>query len=714
MKILGSFIYILLQHISFKKIKIGQTTLLFFIFFISINGVKTQTTYTIYSPDQRLKLEIHRDITGTIQYEVAFKGNKVIKPSSFGFKLNKPLAEINKFTILHSDTSAHDEYWQPVWGEVSKIRNQYNQIKLQLQDIKKTGILINVVYVVYNDGVAFRYEFPNQPNNKHFIIQEEETQFALTSDHKAFWIPGDYDTNEYLYNTTSLKNIDAIRAAKNEKDIAVQSLIGPNAVQTPLMLKTKENIYINIHEAALVNYAAMHLNLDKKTLTFTSHLVPDAVGNKGYLETPAKSPWRTIIISDKATDILASKTILNLNEPSKIKNTEWIKPQKFIGIWWEMHIGKGSWDMASGKHAANTENVKKYIDFAAKYKFDGVLVEGWNQGWEDWFGNWKEDVFDFVTPYPDYDIKNVTDYAKRKGTKIIMHHETSGSATNYERRLDDAFKYMKSLGINTVKTGYVGKIIPRGEHHDGQWMNNHYIRVAEKAAAHDIMVEAHEPSRPTGLHRTYPNWLANEAARGNEFNNAPTLGITPEHQTILPFTRLMGGPMDFTPGMFHFKLNQFDPARKTAVRTTLCKQLALYVTMYSPLQMAGDLPENYELYPDAFQFIVDVPVDWDDTKIIEAEPGDYITIARKEKNTGRWFIGGITDENARISNFTLNFLDKNKTYIATLYKDGMNAHWDHRPEDYIIEKKVVDNNTVLEINLAEGGGFAISIKENNE
>lgn len=681
---------------------------------MSCDFVSGQFHTAVYSPDHHVEVYLNTEKNGEFTYKVKYKNKPVIHSSRLGFSLNKPQVELTRFKIISIDTSSYDGTWKPIWGEVSEIRNRFNQIKICLQDLNKTDIVINLTFVVYNDGLAFRYEFPDQKAFKHFIIKEELTQFTLTADNKTFWIPGDYDTNEYLYNTTSLSEIDAISAAIKEKDIAVQSLIGPNAVQTPLMMKSPDNIYINIHEAALINYAAMHLVLDKSSNTFTSHLVPDVIGNKGYLETPAKTPWRTLIISDKAEDILSSKMILNLNEPSKIENTDWIKPQKFIGVWWEMHIGKGSWDMASGKHAANTENVKKYIDFAAKHGFDGVLIEGWNKGWEDWFGNWKEDVFDFVTPYPDYDIGALTSYADNNGLKIIMHHETSGSATNYERRLDDAFKYMVNNNINTVKTGYVGKIIPRGEHHDGQWMNNHYLRVAAKAAEYKIMIEAHEPSRPTGLHRTFPNWLANEAARGNEFNNAPSLGITPEHETILPFTRLIGGPMDYTPGLFHFKLNQYDSTRKTKVRTTLAKQLALYVTMYSPLQMAGDLPENYEVYPDAFQFIVDVPVDWDDTKILEAEPGDFLTIARREKGKKNWYIGGITDENSRISRIKLDFLDMNKQYIATIYKDASNADWDKHPEAYVIEEEIVSTKSVLEIVLAKGGGYAISIRLNEK
>lgn len=614
---------------------------------------------------------------------------------------------LNRYDLLSIDSSDIDETWQPVWGEVKEIRNHCRVLTVKLR--AKTGVLVNVVFKVFDEGLGFRYEFPTQDKFKHFIVAEEQTQFNLAGDHKAFWIPGDYDTNEYLYNTTALSQINAVAAAQKEKDIALQAVIGTNTVQTPLMLKTKDGLYLNIHEAALVNYPAMQLTLDKAKFLFSTHLVPDAVGNKAYLETPFNTPWRVININDKATGILASKIILNLNEPSKITDPSWIKPQKFIGMWWEMHVGKATWEKASGKHGANTENVKRYIDFAAEHGFDGVLVEGWNEGWEDWFGNWKENVFDFVTPYSDYNLDALSAYAQQKGIKIIMHHETSGSATNYERHLDKAFGLMQKYGMNTVKTGYVGRIIPRGEHHDGQWMVNHYERVAQKAAQYKIMVEAHEPVRPTGLHRTYPNWLANEAARGNEFNNAPTLGLTPEHETILPFTRLMGGPMDYTPGFFHFQLNQYEPSRKQRVRTTLAKQLALYVTIYSPLQMAGDFPENFQKFPDAFKFIEQVPVDWDDTKILEAEPGDYVTIARKGKGTPHWYLGAITDENARKSEIALDFLEPGARYEATIYMDAPDADWQQNPQRYRIEKRMVDHKSTLPLVLAKGGGCAVSL-----
>ncbi|MBX2900230.1 MAG: glycoside hydrolase family 97 protein [Cyclobacteriaceae bacterium] len=664
--------------------------------------------YTVYSPAGKIAVSISNN--QVLSYQINYKGKVVIKPSQLGFKLNKPNVILSRFDVVTVDSLVYNEAWTPVWGEVNKINNHYKELAITLVDKSPHAITLKVVFRVYDEGVGFRYEFPGQVN-KYLIVGDELTQFSLAGDHKTFWIPGDYDTNEYLYNTTRLSEIDAVTAANKEPDIAVKSVIGSDAIQTPVLLKTADGLYISLHEAALSNYPAMHLNLDKPTLTFQAHLVPDAVGNKAYLENPARTPWRTIIISDKATELLASKMILNLNEPTRFATTEWIKPQKFVGMWWEMHIGKATWELASGKHGANTANVKRYIDFASKHGFDGVLVEGWNVGWEDWFGNWKEDVFDFITPYPDYDLKELTKYAKQKGVQIIMHHETSGSAFNYERWLDKAFQFMNDNNMNTVKTGYVGKIIPRGEHHDSQWMINHYQRVAEKAAEHKIMVASHESVRPTGLHRTYPNWMASEAARGSEFNNAPALGITPEHTTILPFTRLMGGPMDFTPGLFRFKLNQFEPTRTTEVRTTLAKQLALYVTIYSPLQMVADLPENYEKHTDALQFIVDVPVDWDDTKILEAEPGDYLTVARKAKNKNDWYLGAITDENSRVLNLNFDFLDAGKKYQASIYRDGEQAHWKTNPEAYVIEKKLVTKKTKIKINLAPGGGCAISIRE---
>ncbi|GAB4004175.1 glycoside hydrolase family 97 protein [Spirosoma migulaei] len=670
-----------------------------------------QQTISISSPDKGIVLSVSNAQTGAVTYKVSYKGKKVIEPSGVGFIMSKPKISLTQFTIASADSSTKDETWKPVWGEVSQIRNHYKELALTLTDKGISGIKMRVRFRVFNDGVGFRYEFPQQTALTHFVVADEKTQFALSADHKTFWQPGDYDSNEYLYNTTRLSEVDAVTASNKEKDTALKSLIGPNAIQTPLLFKTGDGLYFSIYEAALLNYPVMHLQLDKKKLTLTSQLVPDAVGNKAYLQTPTQTPWRTIIVSDKATDILASKLILNLNEPSTIADPSWIKPQKFVGMWWEMHIGKATWEKAGGKHGANTQNVKKYIDFAAKYGFDGVLVEGWNVGWEDWFGNWKENVSDFVTPYPDYNLDSLTAYAQSKGVRIIMHHETSGSVTNYERRMDAAFQYMVNEGINTVKTGYVGRIIPRGEHHDGQWMVGHYERVAEKAAQYKIMIDSHESAHPTGLHRTYPNWMASEAARGSEFNNAPTLGITPEHTTILPFTRMLGGPMDFTPGLFRFKLNQFDSTRTTRVRTTLAKQLALYITLYSPLQMAADLPENYEKHLDAFQFIRDVPVDWDDTKIIAAEPGDYLIIARKTKGKDSWFLGAITDENSRDISIDFDFLELGKTYEAIVYRDALTADWQANPEAYTIEKIPVNSKTRLPIHLAKGGGCAIQVKK---
>ncbi|QJD77667.1 glycoside hydrolase family 97 protein [Spirosoma rhododendri] len=666
-----------------------------------------QSATSIGSPNQAIRLTVQNNPAGEVTYQIRYKNKPVIEPSGVGIKLSRPQVTLNRFTITAVDSAKVDDTWKPVWGEESQIRNQYNELIVSLQDKGGSGIGMRLHVKIFNDGVGFRYEFPKQAKLDHFIVADELSQFRFSADHRTFWMPGDYDSNEYLYNFTKLTEVDAAAALAKEKDIALQSPIGPNAVQTPLLVKTADGLYISLYEAAVLNYPVMALQLDKKTLTLTSQLTPDAVGNKAYLQTPTQTPWRTILVSDKATDLLASRMILNLNEPSVIADPSWIKPQKFVGMWWEMHVGKANWPLAGGKHGANTANVKKYIDFAAKYGFDGVLVEGWNVGWEDWFGNWKEDVFDFVTPYPDYNIDSLTAYAQGKGVRLIMHHETSGSVTNYERRMDAAFQYMVKEGINTVKTGYVGRIIPRGEHHDGQWMVNHFQRVAEKAAQYKIMVDSHESIHPTGLHRTYPNWMASEAARGSEFNNAPTLGITPEHTTVLPFTRLLGGPMDFTPGLFRMRLNQFDSTRTTRVRTTLAKQLALYVTLYSPLQMAADLPENYEKHLDAFQFIRDVPVDWAQTNVLAAEPGDYVLIARRDKQSPNWYVGAITDEAARDLPLNLSFLEPSKTYEATIYRDAPTADWDTNPEAYVIEKKTVTAKTKLNLHLAKGGGCAI-------
>ena len=685
---------------------------------LMVNLSIAQQNFHILSADNNIALNIIYGKDGGLMYTVTYKGKLVIEPSDLGFLLQTPATSLTHFDIVSIDSTQFDETWSPVLGEVSRIRNQYKELYLKLMGKKENGILLNVIFRVFNDGVGFRYEFPLQEKLNHFVIADEKTTFKMSGNHTAFWIPGDYDTNEYPYNTSPLQNIDA-SVSKEANAIAVRTPFSKTGVQTPLMMKTAEGLYINIHEAALVNYPAMDLNLDKSNLTFQAHLVPDAINNKAYLQAPAKTPWRTIIVSDKAANILNSKMILNLNEPCKIKDVSWIKAMKFVGVWWEMHVGIGSWDYSGGqvanvsdkkvKHGANTANVKKYIDFAAKHNIDGVLVEGWNTGWEDWFGNWKEDVFDFITPYPDFDLIELSAYAKSKGVKIIMHHETSGSVTNYERHMDTAYRLMKQYGYDAVKSGYVGKIIPRGEYHDGQWMVKHYERVAKKTAEYKIMVDMHEPVRPTGLNRTYPNWLANEAGRGNEFN-AWSVGNMPEHETIMPFTRLMGGPMDYTPGIFKIKMSAYNPTKTEQVHTTLAKQLALYVTMYSPLQMAADLPENYEAHLDAFQFIKDVALDWDDSKVLDAEPGDFIIEARKAKGTGHWFMGAITDENPRSMNTALSFLDADTKYLATIYRDADNADWKLNPEAYVIERYWVDAKTVIKLKLAPGGGTAISLK----
>ncbi|MBC7935429.1 MAG: glycoside hydrolase family 97 protein [Rhizobacter sp.] len=661
--------------------------------------------------------------TGQPQYSVQFNKKDIVKWSSMGFSLDKDSTFYKDFELIDTQKKVVNENWQPVLGEVKNIRNSYEQLTVQLKKKTAPGYFLNIVFRVFEDGVGFRYVFPKQKGLDYFVVTDEYTQFNLTGDHKSFWIPGDYDTNEYLYSTSLLSKIDNTLMVKNSTDIAVRTVKDKYAVQTPLMMKTSDGLYINIHEAAQLNYPAMQLHVDNKNFALSSSLVPDAVGNKAYLRAASHTPWRTIIVSDKSTEILASKMILNLNEPSFIKNTSWIKPMKFVGVWWEMQTGKSTWSYSeyadsttingelipNNRHGANTANVKKYIDFASKHGIQGVLVEGWNVGWEDWFGNWKENVFDFVTPYPDFDLKAITAYAKSKNVKMIMHHETSGAATNYERYLDTAFRFMNNYGYTSVKTGYVGKIIPRGETHDGQWMTNHYERVAQKAALYKIMIDVHEPMRPTGIHRTYPNWLASEAGRGNEYN-AFSIGSPPEHETILPFTRYMGGPMDFTPGIFKLK-NYATGAPDRQMHSTLAKQLALYVVLYSPLQMAADLPENYEAKPDAFQFIKDVPTDWDDTKIIAAEPGDFIATARKEKGRSDWFIGAITDEENRTIDMPLDFLDKGETYKATIYKDGPDADWKNNPESYTIENLSVQNNTVLKIKLAAGGGCAIRLQK---
>jgi hypothetical protein len=685
----------------------------------------TASAQEVTSPSGRLSLAFRLTYAGEPTYGLSFAGRPVVLQSRLGVELRDAPALTGGFAVVKSETSEKDETWEPVWGEVKTIRNRYRELAVTLQETAGDRRTLVVRFRLFDDGLGFRYEFPVQEKLKYFTVADEKTEFNLAGDHKAFWIPGDYDTNEYAYSTTRLGEIDAARGRKDIA-IAVKSIPGDNVVQTPLMLKTAEGLYVNIHEAALVNYPAMNLAVNKQTFSLASHLVPDSLGNKAYMQTPDRTPWRTVVVSDRAADILTSKLILNLNEPSKVADARWVKPVKYVGIWWEMHVGKATWNYAdvgnvklegmdwaslkpNGKHGATTANTKRYIDFAARHGFDGVLVEGWNVGWEDWFGNWKEEVFDFVTPYPDFDVKELQRYAAAKGVKLIMHHETSASATNYERRMEAAYRFMKEHGYDAVKTGYVGRIIPRGEHHDGQWMVNHYNRVAEATARHRIMLDAHEPVRPTGLHRTYPNWLASEAGRGNEYN-AWSEGNPPEHETILPFTRLMGGPMDYTPGIFQIKLDAYAPGKKEQVHTTLAKQLALYVTLYSPLQMAADLPENYERFMDAFQFIKDVAVDWDDTRVVEAEPGDYLTVARKAKGKDEWYVGAITDETARTSEVSLSFLAPKRQYVATVYADAADAHWQGNPMKYQISSSLVNEQTRLKLSLAPGGGAAVSIK----
>jgi hypothetical protein len=670
----------------------------------------------------KITLVVKLSDAGRLMYAVDFDKRPVIRWSGLGFSLETDSNFYQGFEIIGSSKRRVDKSWQPVWGEVKTIRDHYEELKVRLRQQKSPHRLLDIVFRVFADGVGFRYEFPKQSSLQYFIVKDEYTQFVLAGDHQAFWIPGDFDSNEYLYSRTRISNINNSKVVEDAKDIAVRTVPDPFSVQTPLMMKSADGLYINIHEAALINYPAMQLHVNRDQYELVSSLVPSPTGSKAYLHAPFHTPWRTILVSDKATDILSSKMILNLNEPSKIKNTTWIKPMKYVGVWWEMQTGKSTWsysDFADSvgsngraipnkKHGASLANVKRYIDFAARNGIGGVLVEGWNTGWEDWFGNWKENVFDFVTPYPDFPLKEITDYARKKRVKLIMHNETSGSATNYERQLDTAFRLMNRFGYSSVKTGYVGRIIPRGEYHDGQWMINHYERVAQKALQHKIMIDVHEPVRPTGLHRTYPNWLASEAGRGNEYN-AFSNGSPPEHETILPFTRLIGGPMDYTPGIFKLK-NYVGYAPERQMHTTLAKQLALYVTIYSPLQMAADYPEHYEAKADAFQFIRDVAVDWDDTRVLEAEPGDYVTIARKAKGRENWFIGAVSDENPRTANISLSFLPAGKKYIAIIYRDADDAHWESNPEAYVIERMPVGKETILNIKLAAGGGCAVHLK----
>ncbi len=676
---------------------------------------------SIQSPSGKIAVNFKLAANGQPSYSVNYKNKPTVLESALGIKLkDKPALDAN-FDILDSKTSSFNESWKPVLGEQSSIKNHYNELTVSLLN-KETKVKMNIIFRVFDEGVAFRYDFPKQAELNYFIISDELTQFNLTENNKVFWLPGDFDSNEYEYNETRFSEIDNSKINMNN-GIGVKSIPGKYTVQTPLMMKAPSGVYLNIFEAAVVNYPVMHLNADVTNYKLKAELVPNAIGDKAYLQTPCVSPWRTIMISDDARDIVASKMILNLNEPSKIEDTSWIKPMKYVGIWWEMHVGKSTWDYAgsqnatnfadapkaSGKHGATTENTKRYIDFAAKNGFDGVLVEGWNVGWEDWNGNWKEEVFDFTTPYPDFDIAALSAYAKEKNVKMIMHHETSGSVSNYERHLDRAFDLMKKYDYPAVKSGYVGRIIPRGEFHDGQSMVNHFNFVVKRAADYKIMINSHESSRPTGFGRTYPNYIAAEAARGNEFN-AWSVGNPPAHETILPFTRQLGGPMDYTPGIFEVKMSYYDKNKTEQVHTTLAKQLALYVTMYSPLQMAADLLENYEKYPDAFQFIKDVETDWDESKYLEAEPGDYVTVARKTKGKETWFLGAITDENARTSEVKLDFLTPGKKYKATVYSDAANAHWKNNPIAYQIKTMTVTSKSKLKLILAAGGGTAVSFE----
>ena len=695
---------------------------------------------TVYSPDRNIAVNFEvKD--GIPIYNVLFNGKEVIRDSRLGLELvsvkgngefnnfdNKQVVNQNSmldgFTQLTARYSSFDETWQPVWGEESNIRNHYNEMAVTLHQ-DELGRHIIVRFRVYDDGVGLRYEFPQQPNLTYFVIKEEHTQFAMPGDITAWWIAGDYDTQEYQYTCSRLSEIRGLLPGTITPN-ASQEQFSDTGVQTSLQLKTDDGIFINLHEAALVDYPCMHLNLDDKNMVFESWLTPDALGNKGYMQTPCQTPWRTIMIVDDARKILASRLILNLNEPCKIKDTSWIKPVKYMGVWWELITSKNTWNYTdqlpsvklgqtdysklkpNGKHGACNENVKRYIDFAAANGFDQLLIEGWNEGWEDWFGNSKDYVFDFVTPYPDFDIKMLNDYAHSKGMRLMMHHETSSSARNYERHLEAAYQLMNKYDYNSVKSGYVGNIIPRGEHHYGQWMVNHYQYCVELAAKHHIMVNAHEAVRPTGLCRTWPNLIGNESALGTEYQ--AFAGTQPGHTAILPFTRLQGGPMDYTPGIFEMDIAKFSPEKDTHVLSTICGQLALYVTMYSPLQMAADLPENYARFMDAFQFIKDVPVDWRQSVYLEAAPMEYVTIARKDKNSNAWYMGSVTGKKPHDSVIKLDFLDKDRKYEATIYADAKDADYKTNPQAYVITKKKVTAKTTLKLHSASGGGFAVSIK----
>ncbi|HXK75973.1 MAG TPA: glycoside hydrolase family 97 protein [Bacteroidaceae bacterium] len=677
----------------------------------------------VQSPNGTLKCTFSLTDKGQPSYRLDLGEKAVIKPSMLGFDLVDGSELRTGFELLDSEESTFDNTWQTVWGEESSIRNHYNQLIVKLHQ-KGTARYMNIVFRLFDDGLGFRYEFPQQKGLNYFVIKEEDSQFAMTGDHMAYWIPGDYDTQEYDYTKSRLSEIRGLLHSA-VCDNASQTIFSDTGVQTALMLKTDDGLYINLHEAALVNYPAMHLNLNDTTMVFTSHLTPDASGAKGYMQSPCKTPWRTIIVSEDARDILASRITLNLNDPCVIEDTSWIHPTKYMGVWWEMITGKSTWsytnDLPSvqlgvtdyskvtpnGTHGATTENVKRYIDFASENGFDGLLVEGWNIGWEDWIGHNKDYVFDFLTPYPDFDVNEIERYAKSKHIKMIMHHETSGAIRNYERHLEAAYQFMNDHGYESVKSGYVGNIIPRGEHHYSQWVVNHYLYCIKKAVDHKIMVNAHEAVRPTGLCRTYPNMIGNESARGTEYQAFG--GSKPSHTSILPFTRLIGGPMDYTPGIFEMDLSKLNPNNHSHANCTIGNQLALYVTMSSPLQMAADLPENYARFMDAFQFIKDVAVDWDKSVYLEAEPMDYVTVARKERNGNRWFIGSTAGEKAHDSKIKLDFLPKGIQYTATIYCDAKDANYKTNPQAYTIEKKKVNNHSTLKLHAVAAGGWAISL-----
>lgn len=687
---------------------------------INVSNIAAQN---ITSPDGELSLTFSLN-EGTPTYKVDYKGAPVILESRLGFYLNGAEDLLDGFTLLGSEQSTFDETWEPVWGEETAIRNHYNELLVHLEQ-KSTARKMDIRIRLFDDGYGLRYEFPRQEGLTYFTVKEERTEFALTGDHRAFWMPGDYDTQEYDYFDSRLSEMGAI-AADHVSGNASTTRFSDWGVQTALTMKSDEGIYITLHEAALVDYSCMHLLYNPETKVFTSWLTPDAIGNKAYMQTPAKTPWRTAVITDDARELLASRLTLNLNEPCALEDTSWIKPVKYMGVWWELITNKNTWAYANegnvkldlvdfaalkpnGTHGATNENVKRYIDFASKYGFDQLLVEGWNIGWEDWFGQHKDYVFDFVTPYPDFDLPELQKYANERGMRLMMHHETSASIRNYERHMDKAYQFMVDNGYNSVKSGYVGNIFPRGEYHYGQLMNNHYLYAIKKAAEYKIMVNAHEAVRPTGLCRTYPNLIGNESARGTEYQSFG--GNHPHHVTILPFTRLQGGPMDYTPGIFRMDISSFVPGHNSKVLSTLANQLALYVTLYSPLQMAADMPEHYEQYIDAFQFIVDVPVEWSESRYLAAEPGDYVVIARKDKNSEAWYVGGVSDDNARTMPLSFDFLDEGKEYVATVYADAKDADYATNPEAYVIYSGKVTAKSVTEIAMARGGGFAISIRE---